>query len=169
MHRGDPRTPQAAQTGDDELGLQLVDAVFDGPPAPAPHSPRLIEVEDQDGRSVVAGTWRPRSDGTWAMTMQARLPEQQDTPSDLADRADRADRTAGATGIDELADLSPRVPKFAPMLATTGREVPRAMAGYAFEFKFDGVRTLARADAGRVQLVSRAGNDVSSAYPELAV
>src|ERR1044072_1740191 len=61
MHRGDPRTPQAAQTGDDELGLQLVDAVFDGPPAPAPHSPRLIEVEDEDRRASVAGTRRQLS------------------------------------------------------------------------------------------------------------
>lgn len=35
--------------------------VFDG--MPGPEGPRLIEVEDQYGRSVNAGTWRWRPDG----------------------------------------------------------------------------------------------------------
>ncbi|MDU0295241.1 DNA ligase, partial [Saccharothrix longispora] len=39
--------------------------------------------------------------------------------------------------------------------------------GWAFEFKWDGVRALARVEGGRVRLVSRLGNDVTGTYPEL--
>jgi bifunctional non-homologous end joining protein LigD len=53
-----------------------------------------------------------------------------------------------------------------PMLATAGE--PPAGAGWAFEFKWDGVRAVVAADGDRIQLTSRNGNDVTLGYPELA-
>ncbi len=53
-----------------------------------------------------------------------------------------------------------------PMLATAG-PVPRG-PGWAFEFKWDGVRAIVAAAGGAVQLTSRLGNDVTAGYPELA-
>jgi bifunctional non-homologous end joining protein LigD len=54
-----------------------------------------------------------------------------------------------------------------PMLATPGA-LPEDDAGWAYEVKWDGVRVLAFVESGRARLVSRNGNDVSAAYPELA-
>ncbi len=60
------------------------------------------------------------------------------------------------------------VPDLRPMLATAGRALPSG-PGWAFEMKWDGVRALGLVRDGRVRVTSRNGNDVTSAYPELAV
>lgn len=52
------------------------------------------------------------------------------------------------------------------MLATAG-PLP-AGPGWAYEFKWDGVRALAACDAGRTRLFARSGNEITPAYPELA-
>ena len=43
----------------------FIDIVFDGPPSH--QCGRLIEVEDQDGKSVSIGEWIERGDGNWAL------------------------------------------------------------------------------------------------------
>jgi bifunctional non-homologous end joining protein LigD len=53
-----------------------------------------------------------------------------------------------------------------PMLATAG-DLPTG-AGWAYEFKWDGVRTLAESSTSGFSLTSRLGNHVTVAYPELA-
>ena len=54
------------------------------------------------------------------------------------------------------------------MLATLGQASDiRDEEGWAFEMKWDGIRALVLADHGRVALVTRNGNDVTAAYPEL--
>jgi bifunctional non-homologous end joining protein LigD len=53
-----------------------------------------------------------------------------------------------------------------PMLATAGL-VPHG-PGWAFEFKWDGVRAVVAAAGAEVRLTSRLGNDVTLGYPELA-
>lgn len=55
-----------------------------------------------------------------------------------------------------------------PMLATAG-PLPSAADDdlWAYEFKWDGVRGLARCAGGRLTLLSRLGNDITSHYPEL--
>ncbi|GAA1812161.1 hypothetical protein GCM10009682_36880 [Luedemannella flava] len=53
----------------------------------------------------------------------------------------------------------------APMLATAG-PLPTG-SGWAFEFKWDGVRALARCVDGRVTLYARSGTEITAAYPEL--
>jgi bifunctional non-homologous end joining protein LigD len=52
------------------------------------------------------------------------------------------------------------------MLATAVATLPTG-AGWAYEFKWDGVRTLLDVGESRLRLTSRAGNDVSAGYPEL--
>lgn len=56
----------------------------------------------------------------------------------------------------------------APMKATLGL-LPGADAGdrWAYEIKWDGYRTLAFVDGGRVRLQSSSGRDVTGSYPEL--
>lgn len=58
-----------------------------------------------------------------------------------------------------------RVPT--PMLATAGTGLPSG-PGWAYEFKWDGVRALVEVSAGTVRIHSRLGNEVTVAYPELA-
>ena len=58
-------------------------------------------------------------------------------------------------------------PPLQPMLATLVAE-PFDDDRYLFEFKWDGVRTLAVCTDAETRLVSRTGRDVSAAYPELA-
>ena len=53
------------------------------------------------------------------------------------------------------------------MLATAA-PVPPQGPGWAFEFKWDGVRAVVAAGGDEVQLTSRLGNDVTAGYPELA-
>jgi bifunctional non-homologous end joining protein LigD len=53
-----------------------------------------------------------------------------------------------------------------PMLATAG-SLPVGPQ-WAYEFKWDGVRTLAEVTESGLTLTSRLGNDVTAAYPELA-
>jgi bifunctional non-homologous end joining protein LigD len=54
----------------------------------------------------------------------------------------------------------------APMLATAGR--PPAGPGWAFEFKWDGVRAVTGVAGDRIRAHSRRGNEITGAYPELA-
>lgn len=55
-----------------------------------------------------------------------------------------------------------------PMLATPGTPAEVAGDAWVHELKWDGVRALVVADGARVQVRSRAGNDVTGGYPELA-
>src|SRR5262245_8431960 len=54
-----------------------------------------------------------------------------------------------------------------PMLATPG-PVPDG-PGWAFELSWDGLRSIALVERGRVRLFSTGDREVSSAYPELDV
>src|SRR5690349_5549094 len=52
-----------------------------------------------------------------------------------------------------------------PMLAAVG-PMPAA-DGWAYEFKYDGVRAVTYVSDGQVRALSRNGNDVTGSYPEL--
>jgi bifunctional non-homologous end joining protein LigD len=61
-----------------------------------------------------------------------------------------------------------RLPVFHPMLATAGPLPPRQLE-WAFEVKWDGVRTVAYLDgAGGLVLRNRAGHSITARYPDLA-
>ncbi|MDO9409071.1 non-homologous end-joining DNA ligase [Patulibacter sp.] len=66
--------------------------------------------------------------------------------------------------VDESAEEMPDA--IEPMLAKPG-ELPRRPEDWAFEVKWDGVRAMIRSQPGRFHLFSRAGNDITGAYPEL--
>jgi bifunctional non-homologous end joining protein LigD len=53
-----------------------------------------------------------------------------------------------------------------PMLARLST-MPRDEQSWAFEVKWDGIRAIARSEPGHVRFITRNGNDVSAAYPEL--
>jgi bifunctional non-homologous end joining protein LigD len=53
-----------------------------------------------------------------------------------------------------------------PMLARLST-MPKDETSWAFEVKWDGVRAIAHSEPGRLSLITRNGNDVSAAYPEL--
>jgi len=60
-----------------------------------------------------------------------------------------------------------RLPElFEPMLASPGT-LPTDDDEWSYEFKWDGVRALARVEGGRLRLHSRKGNDITVTYPEL--
>lgn len=44
---------------------EYFDVVFDGPPSH--DSPRFVEVEDENGRSIKHGEWLQRPDGYWVL------------------------------------------------------------------------------------------------------
>ncbi len=53
-----------------------------------------------------------------------------------------------------------------PMLAVAG--VLPLGAGWAYEFKWDGIRTIAAIGDDRVRLFARSGAEITAGYPELA-
>ena len=58
------------------------------------------------------------------------------------------------------------LPDLTPMLASTA-ERPFSGEGWLFELKYDGFRLLAVKSGGAVKLLSRRGNDLTPAYPEV--
>ncbi len=60
------------------------------------------------------------------------------------------------------------MPPLEPMLATPGTEAAVAGPGWSHEFKWDGIRVLLVADDHGHRLLTRNGNDVAVAWPELA-
>ena len=66
------------------------------------------------------------------------------------------------TGFERLPEL------VEPMLASPGT-LPEDESDWSYEFKWDGVRALARVEGGRLRLHSRKGNDITVTYPELRV
>ncbi|HVH68210.1 MAG TPA: DNA ligase D [Gemmatimonadales bacterium] len=54
-----------------------------------------------------------------------------------------------------------------PMLAET-REQPFSKAGWLFELKLDGYRVRAAREEGEARLLTRKGNDIAAAFPEIA-
>jgi bifunctional non-homologous end joining protein LigD len=63
-------------------------------------------------------------------------------------------------------DREPLPDRVVPMLATLGT-LPEDDAGWAYEIKWDGVRALVYSEPGRLRIVSRNLNDVTSQYPEV--
>jgi len=62
---------------------------------------------------------------------------------------------------------APELPeRIEPMLARLST-LPAHESDWAFEVKWDGVRAIARSQPGRIRFLSRNGNDVTAAYPEL--
>jgi bifunctional non-homologous end joining protein LigD len=61
----------------------------------------------------------------------------------------------------------PMPERIEPMMARLGTAIPSPDDAWGFEFKWDGIRALAYVEGGRVRLVSRSGEDITSRYPEV--
>lgn len=57
--------------------------------------------------------------------------------------------------------------KIEPMLAKLASKLPTPDDAWGFEFKWDGIRSLAYVEGGRVRLQSRTGEDITPRYPEI--
>jgi bifunctional non-homologous end joining protein LigD len=63
-------------------------------------------------------------------------------------------------------NFDPMPDKIRPMLAETG-ELPKSDKGWAYEFKWDGVRAMVYVDGGRVRALTRNELSLNPAFPEL--
>jgi bifunctional non-homologous end joining protein LigD len=70
-------------------------------------------------------------------------------------------------GDPEPGGWEPLPERVRPMLAVSGGLPVERGADWRYEFKWDGVRTIAYVEGGRVRLSSRAELDRTAAYPEL--
>ncbi len=68
---------------------------------------------------------------------------------------------ASPVGFEPLPEL------VRPMLATASAELPQLDDEWAYEFKWDGVRTVVYVDGARVRALSRTDRDTTASYPEL--
>jgi bifunctional non-homologous end joining protein LigD len=120
--------------------------------------------------------------GHWSPTSKARhaseASEQEAEPADRGATRE-ARRVARSVGDEdfETRPASSGAPQSAvrvdpirerPMLATAATIGMLAGQEWALEWKWDGIRVLARVQGGAIRLLSRNGNDVTARYPELA-
>ena len=87
---------------------------------------------------------------------------------DQPDLAEVVPRPGGKFGADRKIAHPPPPTDLLPMLATAGTVADISGPQWRFEGKWDGVRAIVEIGAGHFRLVSRNGNDVTAAYPELA-
>lgn len=64
-------------------------------------------------------------------------------------------------------DASGFPPFIAPMLAASARQLPPDARQWTAEVKWDGLRAITAIFQGRIRIWSRAGRDITAAYPEL--
>jgi bifunctional non-homologous end joining protein LigD len=64
-------------------------------------------------------------------------------------------------------EREPMPERVVPMLAKLSDDIPRPDEGWAFEFKWDGIRAMAFVEGGNLRLMSRKQEDVTRRYPEL--
>src|SRR5688500_17652609 len=62
--------------------------------------------------------------------------------------------------------ILPGLPEILPPMLAAAGPLP-AGAGWAFEFKYDGVRAVTYIADGQVKALSRNHNDITGSYPEL--
>lgn len=76
-------------------------------------------------------------------------------------------RESNAAAPESELPAVPDEAAFTPMLASSGTAAELPDKDWQFELKWDGVRALILGDATKIRLISRNGNDMSAAYPEL--
>ncbi|HUL82080.1 MAG TPA: DNA ligase D, partial [Gammaproteobacteria bacterium] len=113
-------------------------------------------IKERDAYATEQGT----DDYPHDSVLSGRTVEQVGASEDRGAQVEQRLRKLGAKARElKGADLS-------PMLATPGK--PFSRAGWVFELKYDGYRLLAEKNDGRVTLYSRAGNDLTATFPDVA-
>lgn len=95
-----------------------------------------------------------------------RPPAEEPAPEEPEPASAPAQKSGGAAPESEP-PAAPDSAAFTPMLASSGTAADLPDKDWQFELKWDGVRALIVGDAARIRLISRNGNDMSAAYPEL--
>lgn len=95
---------------------------------------------------------------------QAPPPAEEPAPEEEPASEEESAPGAAAPGGQRAA---PDPGDFLPMLASSGTAADLPDKDWQFELKWDGVRALIVGDASKIRLISRNGNDMSAAYPEL--
>ena len=124
---------------------------------------------------IHTGSGESQPEKNWLMHLMETDPEDRQgagTGSDHTIMAASATGDLTASGIDDVARSDQEIDfpeQVDPMLATS-IDAPQFgdEAGWAFEMKWDGVRTVAYLAGGRVKLLSRKGRDDTGAYFEVA-
>ena len=126
----------------------------------------MHRMKDQSGTPQAVALTDPPSDGS------------SDTAPPLGGASGTAPRSGGASGtadVDRRATRDPapvrvsRPGTYPPMLASAGGVPDLAAAPqWRYEGKWDGIRAIATVGDAGVSLLSRAGNDITKGYPELA-
>jgi bifunctional non-homologous end joining protein LigD len=99
--------------------------------------------------------------GNWRVIASSRAGVQKATST----RPPAAHAIPVPDGQDKLWPV--RVPTLRPMLASSATHLPTA-AGWSYEVKWDGFRTLALKDGSRIKLLSRNLKDATRLYPTVA-
>jgi bifunctional non-homologous end joining protein LigD len=92
----------------------------------------------------------------------SRRSEERSHPPERPHRPERPTRGDGSTPEARARTLTPMSASLGSVSDITPDE------DWAFEMKWDGIRALAYVEDGQVRLVSRNGNDLTNAYPEVA-
>ncbi|WP_420179771.1 ATP-dependent DNA ligase [Paenarthrobacter sp. TA1.8] len=80
----------------------------------------------------------------------------------------RATAAASKAVAPKSTPASPQpMPNYTPMLATSGTTTDLRGDDWLYELKWDGIRAIITGTEGKIRLMSRNGNDLSAAYPEL--
>lgn len=80
----------------------------------------------------------------------------------------RGGPAAAKTSAPKSAPAQPQpMPNYTPMLATAGTAADLRGDDWLFELKWDGIRAIITGTEGKIRLMSRNGNDLTAAYPEL--
>ncbi|QEO14192.1 ATP-dependent DNA ligase [Agromyces intestinalis] len=117
--------------------------------------------------SVRVALIRTNGDGEKSNWLLHRMKDQR------ADASAPATHSSGTSARDsgaapETSTAAPERSNLRPMLATPGTAGLVGGEDWALEWKWDGIRVLARVDDGVVRLTSRSGRDETARYPELA-
>ncbi|MFJ4028537.1 ATP-dependent DNA ligase [Paenarthrobacter sp. NPDC089989] len=88
-------------------------------------------------------------------------------PVPAAPRTPTAPTKAGSTPKAPAAVAPEPMPDYAPMLASVGTTGELSGGDWLYELKWDGIRAIITGTEGRIRLMSRNGNDLTAAYPEL--
>ena len=109
---------------------------------------------------IHTGTGDSQPEKNWLMHLMETDPEDRDGPSTSSGQMSMSPEPAADFNFPEQVD---------PMLATPAEAARFGdETGWAFEMKWDGVRTVAYLAGGRVKLLSRKGRDDTEAYFEVA-
>jgi bifunctional non-homologous end joining protein LigD len=109
---------------------------------------------------------RPATEFSVVDEMPDSVKEREDRPAPVG-RTSRASAPAATSGPPAAARKAALPAELKPELATLVDEPPSDEANWIFEIKFDGYRMLARAEGGRIRLITRNGNDWTAKLRDL--